>query len=110
MKTLYVLACGLFLTAIVADVCGKHCFATSAAFQAAMTGTGPKDRALAKQESDAALVVGNQLCIIGFATASLGLAAWLTSVVLANRQGRRAPLVVPLVMLVAYILLFFLVV
>jgi hypothetical protein len=110
MKTLHIMACCLFLAAIVADFGGKSYYSTAATTLAKAVAAGRTDDATARVEANAALSTGNRLTSLGMVIATIGLAVWLTSIILGRRQGRRMSPVVPLVMFAAYVLLFLLMV
>ncbi len=106
MKTLYVIACCLFLAAIVLDGYGKHYASTAAQISAKAVEASESDRAFARQESDAGLHKCALLNGLGMVTAAAGLPVWLASLILAKRRGKRMSPVLPLVLFVGYLLLF----
>ena len=110
MKALYVLACCSFLAAILCDLCAKRQFSASAVGVARSVALGEPEQASARQEADAARHTGSGLALAGLFAAGLGVASWAVSMVQAVRLGKRLTPVIPLILLIAYAMLYLLMV
>lgn len=108
MKTLYVLACCLFLAAIAVDLAGKRCYSLAERYG------GQHRRDLYEIDHSGegllsfdCLALGDHFTKLGVVMAAIGIVLWLASVIQGKRRSKRMWPVVPLVLLVAYVLLFF---
>jgi hypothetical protein len=107
MKTAYILACCLLVLAVVLDLGSKRSYSISARGRARCLTVEPSQQEGIKAESKAALILGNRLLLGGMFAAGLGLTFWLASVYLKKFDDKRLTPVVPLVLLIAYGMLFF---
>ena len=104
MKTLYVIACCLFLAAIVSDVTSKRHYATAAIGRAKSINLSDFERKTASDKSHAEVQIGTRFGITGMVAAGLGAAAWIASFTSGRRKGRRLTPVIPLILCVAYVM------
>ena len=107
MKILYILACCLLVSAVALDISGKNQYSFSARGRARSLKAQPAEQERIKQESQAALAIGNRLALAGMVAAVGGLVLWIASAIVGRMQERRLTPVLPLVLLAAYVLLFF---
>ena len=107
MKTAYILACCLLVLAVVLDLGSKRSYSISARCRARCLTVEPSQQESIKAESKAALTLGNRLLLWGMIAAGLGLAFWFVSALMKKFDDKRLTPVVPLVLLIAYGMLFF---
>ena len=106
MRILYIVACCLLMAAVVLDIAGKNRFSFAARCRAKSLMAEPPKEGRIKQESNAALAVGNRLATGGMVAAAGGLLVWIASAIVGRNQERRLTPVLPLGLLAAYVLLF----
>jgi hypothetical protein len=106
MKTLYVLACCLFLSAIAADFCGKYFYSRAMKLRAEASRAGENNAQSTIALSKRAMLNGNGFTALGMVMAMLGLIAWLISAILGKLHGKQPRHSIPLVMLVTYVALY----
>ncbi|MDY0167731.1 MAG: hypothetical protein RBS80_14380 [Thermoguttaceae bacterium] len=107
MRNLHIAACCLLVSAIALDIASKTRYSLAARWRAEGVEAQPTEQEHVKQESETALAGGNRLALGGLVTAFGGLVLWCASVVVGRTQGRRFTPVIPLALLAAYMLLFF---
>ena len=100
MKYLYVFACCLLATAIVADVWGKGYYSKATLIMAKAAGNRT-DRDVASVNAQAVISIGNVFTSGGLALAVLGVAFWAASMA---EHRRFTP--IPMALLALYIVLF----
>lgn len=110
MKIAYIMACCLLMLAVILDLSSKRSYSISARCRARCLTVEPSQQESIKAESMAALTLGNNLLLGGMIAAGLGLAFWLAAFYLKKIDDKRLTPVVPLVLLIAYVMLFFLMV
>jgi hypothetical protein len=107
MRILYIVACCFLLAAVVLDIAGKDRFSFAARCRARSLEAESTEKEQIKQESKAALALGNRLAMGGMVAAAGGLLVWIASAMVGLNQKRRWTPLLPLGLLAAYILLFF---
>ena len=107
MKTLYILACCLLACAVILDLAGKNSYSFSARSRARCLKAQPTELERIKQECKAALALGDRLTMGGMVAAAGGLLFWIASAIVGRNRGKRLTPVLPMGLLAAYVLLFF---
>ena len=104
MKALYIIACVLLIVAIAVEVNAKRHYFAAAQVHAKSAGLSTERQA--KQDADASIRVGGRFSTAGLIMAGLGVVSWVAS----NAKGRKGTPVLPVVLLAAYALIFFIMV
>jgi hypothetical protein len=107
MRSLYTIACCLFLTAITCDLIGKRYYAKAAGTVASMNELGGSERAQAAHESRTAARIGDFFSVAGLAAAGLAGLCWCGSLFRDNRQSRRYRWAISSTLLITYLLILF---
>ena len=106
MKTTYISACGLLLCAILFDLSAKRGFAYVADRKARCLTAEQEMQENVKEECETALKYVHQQTISSIVSGILGFGFWIISVVRQKAMGKRLTPVLPLVLLIAYALIF----
>jgi hypothetical protein len=94
----------------MSDYIGKRYYSISTQIIASSFDLTGLERAEAHNKSRILLRIGNRFVDTGLAMAGIGLLSWLVFMVKARRQSRHLTPVIPLVLLIVYFILFFLMV
>lgn len=107
MKTAYILACCLLVLAVVLDLASKRSYSMANRARAMSIKADHSQWAAIKANAVAVGSVGDRQLMGGMIAAGLGLAFWLASAFMKKFDDKRLTPVVPLVLLIAYGMLFF---
>jgi hypothetical protein len=103
MKYFYALACCLFIAAIVLDICGKRYYSFAMGIRAKAIQQVQPDRTSVEQTSDTAIQTGNLFTNAGLIIASLALISWFFPL----GKGKQFWRIIPLVLFITYVLIYF---
>ena len=103
MKTLYVTACCLFLTAIAFDVTCKSYYGTAMVIRAKSLSFSDLERTKAIVLADTKNRIGLGFGLTGLSTAGLAVVAWIMSATRGRRDGKRLTPAIPLLLCVVYL-------
>jgi hypothetical protein len=104
MKTLYIIACCLFLAAIAFDVTCKHYYTTAMVIRAKSMRFSDLEKAKAIVLADTKGRIGLGFGLTGLLTAGIAVAAWIMSATKGGRAGKRLTPVIPLILCVVYLI------
>ena len=104
MKTLYAIACCLFLAAIASKFVAEQHFATATIDRAKSYRLGDVQPMKSRHRSEAEVQIGNRFVFAGLPVAGLGIAAWIASSAQGRREGKRLTPIIPSVLCIAYVM------
>ena len=103
MKTLYIIACCLFLTAIAFDLTCKNYYTTALMIRAKSMSFSDLERTKAIVLANTNGQTGFGFGLAGLFTAGLAVAAWIMSATMDRRDGKRFTPAIPLLLCVVYV-------
>ena len=104
MRTLYIIACCLFVTAISSNILAQRHFSTATMTRAKSTKLSPPDQMRSRETSKADILLGEKLTLTGLLAAVLGVTAWIASFVKGRHHGVRFTPTIPLFLCLAYVM------
>lgn len=105
MKTLYIIACCLFLVAIASSLIGKRYHAVAIQVMNRSTGAESSLAVESFYKIYGLASKGHSFYLFGIEATVLGLGLWLVSFVIGRRKGQRLTQVLPIGLVIAYIML-----
>ena len=104
MKTLYIIACCLFLAAIACDETCKNYYTTAMVIRAKSMRFSDLEKAKAIALADTKGRIGLGFGLTGLLTAGIAVVAWIMSAIKGGRAGKRLTPVIPLILCVVYLM------